>query len=168
MDFTNLERERIAAVERSGLLGQGTKPALNVIARTAAISMRTSMGFVTLIGAEHQHAIGSHGIEMAPIDRDRTFCHHTICDFEPLVVPDTRRDPRFADNPFVTGEPFLRAYAGVPLVDTDGHALGALCVAERYARSFEAGELLSLLRLGDIAMRLIETEARHTRYRLAS
>lgn len=168
MELTNLERDRIAAVDRSGLLGERSMPALDVVARTAATSMRTSMGFVTLIGAEHQHAIGSHGIDLAPMQRQTAICNHTICTFEPFVVPDTRRDPRFADNPLVTGEPFLRAYAGVALVDTDGHALGALCVAERYARSFEAGELLPLLRLSDIAVRLIEIEARQTHYRLDS
>lgn len=168
MNLTRLERERIQAVERSGLMDGRTRPALDIVARNAALSLRASMGFVSIIGRDRQHAIGSHGIELPPVPRGQSFCHHTIAGLEPLVVGDTRIDPRFAHNPFVLAEPYLRAYAGVPLIDDEGHALGALCVAERYARSFEAGELLSLLRLGDMAVRLIESEARECRRRLAS
>lgn len=158
-----LELQRIEAVSRSGLADGRRRLALDILARTAAQSLRVSMGFVTVLDRTHQYTPGCHGLDLGPVARAHSFCDHTVMGLEPVVVRDARRDPRFADDPFVTGEPFLRAYAGVPLIDSDGHALGALCVAERYARSFEAGELLSLLRLSDMAVRMIESEARRTR-----
>lgn len=163
-----LELQRTEAVERTGLTDGRRRSALDILARTAAQSLRTSMGFVTIIDRTRQFAPGCYGLDLDPVPREHSFCHHTIMGLEPLAVRDARRDPRFACSPFVTGEPFLRAYAGVPLVDRDGHVLGALCVAERFARSFETGELLNLLRLGDMSVRLIESAARKTHRRLAS
>jgi len=114
MPSTDLELRRARAVARTGLLAARSHPGLDIVARAAANAMRTSIGFVSLIGNSHAHAIGSHGLDMVPVERDKTFCDHTIAGFEPLVVEDARRDGRFRDNPFVTGPPFLRAYAGVP------------------------------------------------------
>lgn len=59
-----------------------------------------------------------------------SFCAHAIAREELLVVLDATLDPCFSDNPLVTGEPFIRFYAGVPLISPSGHAIGTLCIVD--------------------------------------
>ena len=67
------------------------------------------------------------GLDARETPRDISFCGHAIMADKPLIVPDTHRDARFADNPLVLGPPYVRAYLGVPIVTAEGHALGTLC-----------------------------------------
>ena len=57
-----------------------------------------------------------------------------------LIVPDANADARFGSNPLVTGEPFVRFYAGAPLVAPDGSVLGTLCVIDHVPRTLEADQ----------------------------
>jgi GAF domain-containing protein len=70
------------------------------------------------------------GLDASQTPRDISFCGHAVYQRAALVVPDATQDPRFADNPLVTGEPGLRFYAGTPLMGSDGHALGTLCAID--------------------------------------
>ena len=68
--------------------------------------------------------------------RDVSFCSHVILGDDALVVPDATRDPRFEDNPLVTGDLGLRYYAGVPISSqSTGYRLGAVCVIDRSIRT---------------------------------
>ena len=67
-----------------------------------------------------------HSTIEAPLDS--WFCSHTMCQCDLFLIPDLREDQRFRDNLFVTGEPFLRFYAGYPLIAKDGDVLGTLCI----------------------------------------
>ena len=73
---------------------------------------------------------------------------------EPLILPDTRRDERFADNPLVTGETDIRFYAGYPLRLPDGAVVGSFCLVDGAARQFSDAEKASLK---DFAM-IVEDE----------
>lgn len=76
------------------------------------------------------------------------FCGHAILEPDrPLVVQDATQDPRFADNPLVTGDPNIRFYAGVPLVNTEGHALGTLCVIDQAPRALPPEQVETLASL---------------------
>ena len=83
---------------------------------------------------------------------EASFCARTIMLDDVLVVPDTLADPVWATNPQVTGDPELRFYAGAPIRDEHGHALGSVCVADRTPRELDAGQLDALLRRADEAM----------------
>jgi len=63
------------------------------------------------------------------------------------MVPDATRDDRFAQNPLVTGEPYICFYAGAPLVNSEGVALGTLCVIDHVPRTLtpEQGQALRVL-----------------------
>jgi serine/threonine-protein kinase len=117
------------------------------VARLAADLCGTEIALITLVDSDYQWFKARVGVEQTGTSRDLSFCGHCITHHDPLVVEDTHSDPRFADNPLVTGEPHIRFYAGVPLLVEEGSAIGALSVADRAPRSMGARQLESLQRL---------------------
>jgi len=94
------------------------------------------------------------------------FCSHTIRQNDLFIVPDLREDPRFCDSPFVTGEPYLRFYAGYPLHANNGCAAGSLCLYDSVPRELTAMQKQTLRVLADqistyIALKK-QTTALHT------
>jgi GAF domain-containing protein len=111
-------------------------PALQCVVAFAAARFRTFYAALSIITGQREIRVCSVGTEVDEIPRDQAFCAVTIQrPGEALIVPDALRDPRFAGFPSVTGSPFIRFYAGYPIVDRCGYALGALCVADRVPRS---------------------------------
>jgi diguanylate cyclase (GGDEF)-like protein len=80
-------------------------------------------------------------MEVSETARDISFCTHAIQNDQPLVIRETLDDPRFRYNPYVTGEPFIRSYAGIPLKISDGYQIGSLCVIDTKPREFSASEI---------------------------
>ncbi|MCA8885048.1 MAG: GAF domain-containing protein, partial [Hyphomonadaceae bacterium] len=95
-----------------------------------------------------------HGFEFSETSRDMGFCSHAILGDDPLIVNDTLRDDRFADNPVVLGDPHVRFYAGVPLHAADGARVGAFCIVDSKPRTLTPAQLRMLQ---DLA-RLVEEE----------
>ena len=93
------------------------------------------MALVTLIDSERQWFKSKVGTDISETPRDMSLCAHAILSRDLLVVPDLREDSRFSDNPLVTGEPWIRFYAGAPLVTPDGNTLGSVCVLDRVQRT---------------------------------
>lgn len=85
---------------------------------------------VSLVDEDSQHFVSRTGLDADGTPRSMSFCNHAMRQSGLMLVPDARLDPRFADNPLVTGKPHIRFYAGAPLVDTDGSQLGSLCVID--------------------------------------
>ncbi len=121
----------------------------------------TPFGVVTLIDATRQWVKSGSG-PFAPgstAPRDVTFCAHTImAPDRVLVVEDAAADPRFQASPFVTGPAAIRFYAGAPLLDPHGHALGALCVLDTRPRRFLAADVDTLRDLALGVSALIELQ----------
>ncbi|UIJ70435.1 bifunctional diguanylate cyclase/phosphodiesterase [Aurantimonas sp. HBX-1] len=109
---------------------------------------------ISVIDRDRQWFKASSGLDVPQTDRDLAFCNHTICGVEPFVVEDTLQDQRFADNLLVTGAPFIRSYAGVPLF-VDGFAIGSLCTVHSQPKRFTERDLARLRDLGEIAMSLL-------------
>jgi diguanylate cyclase (GGDEF)-like protein len=123
------EAARLAALRSYEVLDTEAEEALDQIVTLAADLTGNPIALVSLVDEARQWFMAETGLGCRQTGRDVAFCAHAILrPGEPLLVPDATQDPRFQDNPLVTGELALRSYLGVPLVDSDGFALGTLCV----------------------------------------
>ena len=145
------ETARLDALRRYHLDGPSPEVAFDHVARLAADLFEVPAALVSFVGAQEQFTEGGVDFGLAPMARDLSFCAHTIAGDDVLVVEDARVDPRFRDNPFVLGEPFVRFYAGAPVVTPDGHRLGSICLIDRVPRppltERQRGLLRSLARI---------------------
>nr|MDQ6930650.1 PAS domain S-box protein [Candidatus Eremiobacteraeota bacterium] len=126
------EAARLAALSRYDLPNAGDEKTYDPLVALAAKVCGTSTAFISIVEGERQIFISAVGVPVDTVcERDVAFCSSTILHTEIFEVHDAQEDPRFCENPLVTGEPRLRFYAGVPLVTGEGFALGALCVMDR-------------------------------------
>lgn len=125
---------RIAALNRYDVLDTPPEEGFDRITRLVADWLDVPISLVTLIDEKRQWFKACVGVEFLETDLDRSFCVHNMEANELMVVEDATADPRFADNPLVTGEPGIRFYAGAPLVSPDGYVLGSLCAIDTRPR----------------------------------
>ena len=115
------------------------------------------ISLVSLVDTDRQWFKARVGLDAPETSRDVSFCAHAINKPDELfVVEDAAADPRFADNPLVTGDPTIRFYAGAPLRLPDGEPLGTLCVIDRKPRVFSEEEREALAALGRLAVTQLE------------
>lgn len=152
----NIEPQRLAALQACAILDTAPHPAFDCLVRAAALALEVPIALVSLVDAERQWFKSVLGMNIRETSREVSFCSHTIEGFEPLVVPDTHADLRFVHNPLVTGSPHIRFYAGAPLIDPDGFALGTLCVLDTRPRNPSEQQLRLLGHLADAVMHAIE------------
>jgi diguanylate cyclase (GGDEF)-like protein len=155
------EAARLAALLRFRILDTPPEAAYDDLVAIASGICGTPMAAVTLIDAERQFSKASIGLDPADVPREQSFCHHAIARPRTLVVPDAAQDERFRDNPAVTGEPWVRFYAGAPLIDSGGHAVGALCVIDTVPRDLEPYQQRALESLSRQVVTLLELRAAH-------
>lgn len=124
------EAVRLAALEAYGILDTPEEKGFEEIVQLIARICDTPIGLVALIDRDRQWFKAKVGIDISEISRPVSFCEHGFDQSGLFVVPDAACDPRFADNPLVTGEPGVRFYAGMPLVNADGLRLGTLCALD--------------------------------------
>lgn len=128
------------------ILDTPAEQAYDDIIQLASEICETPMAMVTLIDDERQWFKAKIGLEAEETLRATAFCSHAILKPETLfLVENAETDVRFANNPFVTGDPHIRFYAGAPLVTEDGEALGTLCVVDKKPRELNENQKLSLL-----------------------
>jgi two-component system cell cycle sensor histidine kinase/response regulator CckA len=150
------ERGRLDALQRYRILGTPPERVLDDLTSLAGQVCHVPIVLLTLIDERRQWFKSKLGLTLAESSRDVSFCGHALHAGDVFVIPDTHHDPRFADNPFVVGEPFLRAYAGAPLRTTDGHAIGTLAVADTAPRAFTPEQLHGLRVLAHAVMAQLE------------
>jgi diguanylate cyclase (GGDEF)-like protein len=150
------ERDRLIALDRFDVLETPREETFDRIVRLARSIFRVPMATVSLIDGHRQWHKSFDGLSGNEAPREHTFCNRTIQEQRPLVVTDAATDPRFCDNPFVTGEPGVRFYAGIPLRTQEGHSIGTLCIVDTKPRDFGPTELEILSDLARVAMEGLE------------
>lgn len=128
------EHDRARVIAAHGMDAVEDDPELMRIVEFAAQLCEVPVSLVTVVEEQRQRFLARTGIDVREMPRPTSFCAHAMLENAPLVVPDATQDPRFADNPVVTGEPRVRFYAGAPLVSSEGTPLGALCVLDSEPR----------------------------------
>jgi signal transduction histidine kinase/ActR/RegA family two-component response regulator len=141
------EAERLAALRAYQVLDTEPEAGFDDLTALAAEVAATPIALVSLIDTDRQWFKSRLGLAACETGRDIAFCSHAILDDAPMIVPETHADARFHDNPLVTGEPHIRAYAGIPLRVPAGRRVGTLCVIDTRPRAFSPQQIASLQRL---------------------
>ncbi|MEL4885773.1 EAL domain-containing protein [Pectobacterium betavasculorum] len=129
------ENKRLAALREYGIKNVLFDPSLSNLISLAANIFSAPIVLVSLVEAERQLFAASVGVPFCETSRDVSFCAHTILKKKIMVVPDALKDARFKNNPLVVGIPYIRFYAGIPLITPSGHAIGTLCVIDLKPRA---------------------------------
>ena len=153
------ETERLAALRRYQILDTTQEPAFDRIVRLAALLLDVPIALISLVDADRQWFKARYGLDVPETPRAIAFCDHAIRGSSILVVPDAQLDPRFCDNPLVTGEMHVRFYAGAPLVTPDGFALGTICAIDRSPRDLNQRDAAILAALADQIVHELEVRS---------
>ncbi len=161
------ETARLHSLAEYRLLDTPPETVFDGITAVAAQLAGAPISLISLVDQDRQWFKSSHGLPgVGQTPRDVAFCAHAILQAEPFIIVDALNDSRFTDNPLVSREPWIRFYAGMPLINRRGHGVGTLCVIDRVPRELSSGQIESLRRLADVVLALFE--ARTDRDRLAA
>jgi len=164
------ERRRLRTLREYRIMDSGPEAAFDRVTKLVADLFDAPIALVSFVDDCRQWFKSAHGLDLAEIPRDVGFCRHVIADDRPLVVPDATRDPRFRDNPLVTGDACIRFYAGVPLRAYNGAVLGALSIMDRKtrpplgARELERLEDFAAIIMAEAELRRTAVERDEARY----
>jgi excisionase family DNA binding protein len=161
------ESARLQAVARTHLVNSPQQEEFDEIVAMAASVAKAPIALITLLTAKHQWFKARYGLDVEETPREHAFCNFTIGQPGNFVVEDASVDERFSENPLVTGEPGIRFYAGAPIVDYEGFALGALCVIDRNPRGIKPSQLAMLRTLAALASDRINLLTRDRQLRWA-
>jgi len=154
------EAQRLARLHGLGVLDTLPQKTFDDISAMAQMICGTPVALITLVDQDRQWFKSRIGVEAQQTPREVAFCSHAILDPDQvMVVEDLGLDPRFIDNPLVTGPTSARFYAGAPIVTRDGFALGTVCVVDQKVRTLDPGQLDALRRLAGLVVSLLEHES---------
>lgn len=138
------ERKRLSVLWQYEVLDTVPEEIFDDLTELAARICEAPIALISLTDEKRQWFKSRVGLSAPEVSRDQSFCTHAISQPDLFIVPDASRDARFAQNPFVVGEPKIRFYAGAPLVTPDGCALGTLCVIDQVPRQLRPDQQRSL------------------------
>ncbi len=151
------EAARLAAVREYRVTNTAPEKEFDDITALASMICGTPMSLITFLDEEKQWVKSGFGTDLKESPLDVAFCAHAIRQpKETFMVPDARKDIRFAENPLVTKDPNIVFYTGIPLVNPDGHALGTLCVLDQKPKKLSEQQLSALKMLAQQVVKLLE------------
>jgi GAF domain-containing protein len=145
------DRQRLDAVEGGQCAYMPREERFDRITRTVKRLLGVPIALISIVEEDVQWFRSVQGLAIDQTSRDISFCGHAIASDKVLHVPDTHRDARFKDNPLVTGEPFIRAYLGVPLSLAPGVRAGTLCALSDRPHSYRRADVEGLQDLAAMA-----------------
>lgn len=149
------EKNRIKALKNYEILDSLSEVEFDRITELASIICDVPISLISLIDEDRQWFKSKVGLAVSETSRDLAFCHYAILDTATFEVEDATQDDRFRNNALVTGDPNIRFYAGEPLIDPDGFALGTLCVIDREPKILTEKQKRALQLLAREAMAMI-------------
>ncbi|MBD0401966.1 ATP-binding protein [Flammeovirga sp. EKP202] len=151
------EKERLEDLKSYAILDSLNEDDYDNLTKIASEICGTPISLVSLVDDKRQWFKSSHGIDATETPKEIAFCAHAINEPDELfIVPDSREDERFYDNPLVVDAPNVIFYAGVPLVTKKGNALGTLCVIDHKPKVLTEKQKETLSILGNQVMQLME------------
>lgn len=154
------DQQRLAALAQLHIMDTPREQAFDDLTTLAARWLDTPIALITLIDSQRQWFKSRVGLDISETPKEMAFCAHAIRQPTLMEVSDATRDPRFADNPLVTGDPGIRFYAGMPIASPQGALLGTLCVIDRRPRTLNDEQRDTLHRLARLAE--FQLQLRHT------
>jgi len=161
------EDRRVAALQAYGILDTPREDEFDAIVKVVSTICGTPISVINLIDRERQWFKAEVGLGVRETPLPASICAHAILQPGLCIVPDTREDRRFADNPLVTGKPHLRFYAGALLETPDGLPLGTICVLDYRPRQLDDSQQALLRLMAQQIMKLIELRRINARERRA-
>ncbi|WP_439626695.1 GAF domain-containing serine/threonine-protein kinase [Gemmata sp.] len=162
------EAKRVAALKTYGVLDTDPEQAFDDLTHLASYICGTPIAIVSLLDEDRQWFKSKVGLSVNQTAKNVSFCQYTIKGTAPMIVGNAEADARFADNPLVKLDPHIRFYAGVPLIDGDGAALGSLCVIDRVQRELSSEQIAALAALGRSVMSQLALRRELLRLNLAA
>ncbi len=150
------EPQRLAALRAYRILDTAAEQAYDDITALAACICDVPIAMISLVDETRQWFKAKIGLCQDETPRDVAFCAHAILQTDPLIVKDATVDERFRDSSLVTAEPYIRFYAGFPLMTSDGFALGTLCAIDRKPRELAPHQRSTMEALARQVMSLLE------------
>jgi signal transduction histidine kinase len=151
------EDARLEVLHSYKILDTATEDDFDHITSLAALVCTAPIALISLVDEHRLWFKSAYGIQVKDIPRRSAFCSHAILHPElPLIIEDARNDPRVNDCNLVVGEPFVRFYAGFPLIVDEGHVIGTLCILDRETRTMTPSQMEALHHLGRQVIRLLE------------
>lgn len=159
------ETQRLDLLRSLEIFGTAPEDHFDAVCRTACALFGVPIALVSMIDEEQQWFKAKCGISIDVTSRDLAFCSHAILSNAVLMVEDARRDPRFAQNALVIGDPGIRFYAGAPLEVEPGLRVGTLCVIDLVPRTLSPGQCRQLQDLAAIVVAHLRLAAASIRAR---
>jgi len=151
------ELQRIQALQSYGILDTPYENDFDDLTELASVICQMPVALISLVDENRQWFKSNKGLEVRETDRAHSFCAHAILQPENMmVVENARADARFKDNILVTGKTNIVFYAGMPLIDSHGNALGTLCVIDHCERQLDESQMKSLRILSRTVMEKLE------------
>lgn len=151
---------RLDAIRSLGLDAVPDRELFSRITLLASTMLGCPIALLSVVEAERQWFLGRTGTDLAETPIGDSFCAVCIQSEQPMLIADARADPRLAENPLVTGAPFIRSYLGVPIRSDEGLLLGALCCIAPEPDAFRPEQIAPLAMLAELAEKAIALHAR--------
>jgi len=156
-DIGKDEQKRQEALKGYSILDTMEEQEYDDITYLASQICGTPISLISLIDDKRQWFKSHHGLDATETPKEFAFCAHAINDKNNIfIIPDSRKDERFHDNPLVTNDPNVIFYAGIPLTNKDGFALGTLCVIDNEPNSLDEFQIKALKALSNQIIALFE------------
>jgi GAF domain-containing protein len=151
-----IDHQRVNALREYAIMDTTPETGFDDISRLTSFICDTPIATVTLLDLHRQWFKAKVGLDSSEGPIEHAFCAHTIKQEDLFIVPDAEKDDRFAQNPLVTGAPYIRFYAGAPLVTPEGVPIGTLCAIDRKPRELTGEQKEALAALARQVMMMME------------